>query len=582
MIRNLLLFCIVGLAFNLGFSQSIMTGENKKLNKAFERLLVKYRPDTKLHNSIRPYSIKDVMRTSIDILESNRSLSDRDILDIDYILADNIDWIKYTYSSDKYNELIEKLGIARKGILKYLYKNSFSLYAGHHKDFFIKVDPVINFQFGKDLKSKNYNFINTRGFKISGLLDEKIYFYTSLYETQQSFLTHVNLKIQNTLAIPGEAYYKKYESSVLKGVNGYDFLNAQAYIGFDITKHLKMQMGHGRFFIGNGIRSLLLSDYATNYFYLKFDTRVWKFHYRNIFTELTATSREKITFDIILPKKYMAAHYLSFKPGKNLEISLFESVIFSREKDGTNQFELQYLNPIILYRTVEQFIGSGDNVLVGLNWNYNIVKGFSLYGQLLLDEFNFSNIKKSTSYWANKYGFQMGIKYIDILGIDHLDLQTEANIVRPYTYSHRDSTISYSHYNQSLAHPLGANFKEFIAEIRYSPVDRLTIQAKALFAVKGEDIDKYSYGGNILLSNDKRPIDENGNFREFGFHIGDINERRILQYSINSSYMFYHNYFLDFNAAYRKETFEISDSDFEELYFSIGFRANIDNKSIDY
>ncbi len=582
MIRNLLLFCTVGLAFNFGLSQSIMTGENEKLNKTFERLLVKYRPDTKIHSSIKPFTIKDVVRTSIDILESNRDLSERDIADIEYILADNIDWIKYTYGSEKYNELTEKLGIARKGLLKYLYKNTSSFYAGHNKDFFIKVDPVINFQFGKDLKSKKYNFNNTRGFKISGLLDEKIYFYTSLYETQQSFLPHVNRKIHSTLAIPGEAFYKKYESSVLKGVNGYDFLNAQAYIGFGITKHLKMQMGHGRFFIGNGIRSLLLSDYATNYFYLKFDTRVWKFHYRNIFTEMTATSREKFTYDIILPKKYMAAHYLSFKPVKDFEISLFESVIFSRGKNGNNQFELQYLNPIILYRTVEQFIGSGDNVLVGLNWNYNIARGLSFYGQLLLDEFNFSNIKKSTNYWANKYGFQMGVKYMDILGIDHLDLQAEANIVRPYTYSHRDSTISYSHYNQSLAHPLGANFKEFIAVIRYCPVDRLTIQAKALFAVKGEDIDKYSYGGNILLSNDKRPIDENGNFREFGFHIGDINERSVIQYSFNSSYMFYHNYYLDFNASYRKERFEIGNSGFEELFIGIGFRANIANKSIDY
>ncbi len=582
MIRRILLFCIIGLTVSFGFSQSIMTGENEKLIKTFERLLVKYRPDTEIHSSIKPYTVGDVVKTSIDILESNRDLSERDISDIEYILADNIDWIKYTYGFEKYYELTEKLGIDRKGILKYLYKNTSSFYAGHHKDFFIKVDPVINFQLGKDLKSKKYSFTNTRGFKISGLLDDKIYFYSSLYETQRSFLTHVNRKIQSISAIPGEAFYKRYESSVLKGVNGYDFLNAQAYIGFDITKHLKMQIGHGRFFLGNGIRSLLLSDYATNYFYLKFDTRIWKFHYQNIFTELTAASRKKFNYDLVLPKKYITAHYLSFKADKNFEISLFESVIFNRGIDGTNQFELQYLNPIILYRTVEQFIGSGDNVLVGLNWNYNIGKGTSFYGQLLLDEFNFSNIKKSTNYWANKYGFQVGLKYMDVLGINHLDLQAEVNIVRPYTYSHRDSTISYSQYDQALAHPLGANFKEIVADLRYSPINSLTIQAKAFYALKGEDIDRYSYGGNILLSNDNRPKDKDGNIREFGFHIGDINTRRILQYSINSTYMFYHNYFLDFNAAYRKETFEISDSDFKELFFSIGFRTNVDNKSIDY
>ncbi len=580
--KGFIIFIIVVLALGVGNTQTIVVTDNQKLYNAFDRLLIKFRPNTKIHSSIKPYSVSDIVRTSIEILESDREISSRDIEDIEYILKDNIDWLMYIYGKDKYDEISKKIAASHTGFLKYLYKSSSSFYAGHHKDFFIKVDPVINFRFGKDIKSNSYIFNNTRGFRISGLLDKKIYFYSSLYETQQGFLTHINRKIKRDLAIPGQAFYKPYKSSIFKGAQGYDFLNAQAYIGFSITKNLLMQLGHGKVYLGDGVRSLLLSDYSTNYYYLKFDTRIWKFHYQNVFAELSETSRERISIDTILPKKYMAAHYLSFKLHKNFEISLFESVIFSRNKGNGNRFELQYLNPIILYRTVEQFTGSGDNVLVGLNWKYNIFKGGSFYGQLLLDEFNFSKIKEDPTWWGNKYGFQIGFKYFDILKINHLDLQVESNIVRPYTYAHRDSILSYSHYNQALAHPLGANFKELIIELKYSPITKLMIRTKALFAAKGEDYNKFSYGGNILRSNDNRPKDVDGNIREFGYRISDGKLRKIAQFSLNFSYMLYHNYFLDFDTMYRKDSFEESNSNFKEFSFSFGIRANIDNKCIDY
>ena len=49
-----------------------------------------------------------------------------------------------------------------------------------------------------------------------------------------------------------------------------------------------MQLGHDRNFIGNGYRSLILADYSTPYFFLKLNTRIWKFNYQNLFAELTA------------------------------------------------------------------------------------------------------------------------------------------------------------------------------------------------------------------------------------------------------------------------------------------------------
>ena len=136
-----------------------------------------------------------------------------------------------------------------------------------------------------------------------------------------------------------------------------------------------IQFGHGQNFIGNGMRSLLLSDFSTNYFYLKLNTHVWKFNYQNIFAELVAGARNR-SRDNLLPKKYTATHHLSYNITKNLNVGIFETVVFSRN----NQFEFQYLNPIILYRSIEQQIGSPDNVLLGIDGRWDFLNQFSLYG----------------------------------------------------------------------------------------------------------------------------------------------------------------------------------------------------------
>ncbi len=108
----------------------------------------------------------------------------------------------------------------------------------------------------------------------------------------------------------------------------------------------------------------------------------------------------------------------------------------------------------------------------------NIAKRFQVYGQFLLDEFVLSEIKKNNGCWVNKWGIQLGAKYIDAFGIKNLDLQVEMNRVRPFTYSHSDSVANYTHYNQPLAHPLGANFQEFIGIARYQPAPKWLIEGK--------------------------------------------------------------------------------------------------------
>ena len=67
------------------------------------------------------------------------------------------------------------------------------------------------------------------------------------------------------------------------------------------------------------------------------------------------------------PNKFNALHHLSINIGKKLNIGVYEAVIFSY--DSTHNFRLDYLNPIIFYRAIEQQNGSTDNVLLGMDLN---------------------------------------------------------------------------------------------------------------------------------------------------------------------------------------------------------------------
>jgi hypothetical protein len=305
-----------------------------------------------------------------------------------------------------------------------------------------------------------------------------------------------------------------------------------------------MQFGHDKNFIGNGYRSMILSDFSNNYLFLKINTRVWRINYTNLFAQMNADIPAFV--DAVYPKKYFAFHHLSINVGRNLNLGVFEAVMFGRS-DSTRRgsFDLNYLNPIIFYRSIEQQIGSEDNALLGVDFKWNFLRRFSLYGQLMLDEFLLKEIRARNGWWANKQAGQIGFKYIDVAGIPNLDLQLEANIARPYTYSHETPYTSYAHYNQPLAHPLGANFYEYIGILRYQPLNRLSLTGKLIYAEYGGDSNNQNWGGNVL-----RPYQTK--VQEYGNEIAQGIKTYLAYGDFTASYQLRHNLFIDARQVVRR------------------------------
>jgi hypothetical protein len=333
-------------------------------------------------------------------------------------------------------------------------------------------------------------------------------------------------------AVPGVGFYKPFKTS------GTDYFDARGYITVKAAGAIDVQFGYDKNFIGNGYRSLFLSDWGNSNLFLKLNTRIWKINYQNLFMELMPQFKK--AGDTLLDRKYAAMHHLSMNVTKWLNIGLFEGVIFGRK----NRFDFQYLNPIIFYRHIEGTVGSPDNAVAGFDFKANIGHRAQLYGQLLLDEFILSEIKNKPTSWVNKWGIQVGLKYVDAFGVPNLDIQLETNRVRPFTYTHNDTVSNYTHYNQPLAHPLGANFQEFLGIVRYQPAPKWYVYLQGIFYTQGLDSAGINYGGNIFKDYTTRTMNE-------GFKIGSGDKATVLNTYLQVSYELRENIFFEITGQYR-------------------------------
>jgi hypothetical protein len=457
----------------------------------------------------------------------------------------------------------------RKGFLKNFYQYPSAFYAQVEKDYVIVINPVLNFQGGKEQQTDKTLFQNTRGAEIWGNIGGKergIGFYSLFTENQLLMPNPYRFFPDSLNFVPSELFFKNFKKQ-----GAVDFFQARAYITFSAAKnYVKFQFGHDRHKIGNGYRSLILGDFAPQYLFFKINTDVKRLHYQNLFTQFNDNGQ--ILGNTLFGKKYGAFHRLSFDITKNFKIGVNEMVIFDRQ-DSTqkNQFDLNYLNPVIFYRAVESNLGSRDNSLMALDFEWQIKNKYVVYGQFLLDEFNLKFLKTEPNWWANKYAYQIGGRAFNLFGLKNLDVLAEYNRCRPYTYSHYRTTQSYSHFNQPLAHPLGANFSETILEVKYRPAYKWFISSVNLFSTTGRDSSLMgrNYGSNILRDYSSRATEFNS-----VMYMGQKSTMFISELMV--SYMLKHNLMLDLRVNYRKQ------NQSENLFVSVGMRLNANIKKFDY
>lgn len=553
------ILCLIASISSL-HAQSDYIGLNNKQYQLLDRLDIKLKNDSILgYSTTKPYNRQKVTEQilHLDSLHLIQALpihlSQTDRYNMQRLLMNNSEWAPGYFDSFA----------VRKPVLKTFYKSPGSMYAVNTNDFTLRVNPLLYLQYGNANDGTGSIYINARGLSIRGTIANKLGFYSSLQETQEVAPTYVRNFQSKYEAIPGQGYYK------IAGKE-FDYTDVRGGITFNGGKHFDFVFAYDKLFIGNGFRSLFLSDFASPYLFLKINTRVWKFNYQNVFAEQTAP----FTYangDYLRPKKYMATHHLSFQAAKWLNFGLFESISFGR----SNGFALSYLNPFIFYRAVERHEGSPDKASVGFDFKINALRKTQLYGQILINELIMSELLHyGRGDWRNKQALQLGVKYIDAFGINNLDLQTEVNLVRPFVYTHYDSAGSFTHYNQPLAHPLGANFREFVFLARYQPTPRLYLQGKLIAYTQGLDSAGYNFGSNLFQDYQTRVRDQQ-------LFIGSGTPVKSLTLGLNASYEIFENMFLDLNTTYRTYNIQAQPRS-NVLYYTLGLRVNMQRREFDF
>jgi len=451
---------------------------------------------------------------------------------------------------------------SKKPILKYFYQKQPDLLHFNTDNLFLVVNPVIYFQASYERNQKDLRYINLRGVEARGRIGKRIGFYTMLGDNQEKLLSYTQAWQNAHQASPGNDYY------VLRGgVN--DIFVARGYFDFNaIQDHLNVTFGYDKNFIGDGMRSLFLSDAGAAATFLRFRSRLWRLRYQNLFMELFNDYAKG--YDRILPKKYATMHQLNMDITPWLHLGIFESTLFAQ----SDHFNVGYLIPVIFYRTVAQAVGGSNKTALGLNFKAIALKRLQIYGQGYFNGANISTIGKGD--WYNQYGIQLGLQYFNAFTISNLDMRAEANIVRPFTYAAQDTVTNYTHYNQALAHPMESSFAEWIGVIRYQPLKKLCIAAKGIFASRGTDSSaSVNFGNNIHKSFDSRTE---------AAHYGVISGVRLnsIYMNLNVAYEIRPNIFLEAGATHLRGKYETGAllPSSTSLYGAL--RWNIARKEYDY
>ena len=446
------------------------------------------------------------------------------------------------------------------------------------KDFWFTINPVFDLQIGKD-NSDNIDFTynNTRAIQIQGGLGKNLNFHSSFYESQGRFTSYVNdfIRANNPLGASGTVPGRGKGKGLQEG--GFDYPIAEAYLSYTPNKFFNFQFGHGKNFIGDGYRSMILSDVAAPNTHFKISTQFWKIKYTNLWMWLDDV-RPEVSVNELSPRKFAAIHYLSWNVNKKLNIGLFEAVI--SENGNNTGFDINFFNPIIFYRAVEFTRGSeGGNALIGLTGKYKLTDNITTYGQFVLDELTVGRFFDGEGYAGNKFAIQLGAKYHNAFKIDNLSLQGELNLARPYTYSNRRTILNYGHFNQPLGHLWGANFWEAIGIARYKK-DRWFGNAKLTFGKKGFDINGLNYGGDIYISNDDRIADA-------GIELLQGNKTNIFIADLQGGYVVNPTTNLQFFGGLTFRNFDpaVETTGFTQkntTWFTVGLRTDVFNWYFDF
>ncbi len=266
-------------------------------------------------------------------------------------------------------------------------------------------------------------------------------------------------------------------------------LRSDAYLVIQ-PKWFRLQFGKDRLVLGPGKHSnLLLSDNAPSFSNVRLDVAFERLKFTHMHGWLRSEPKRFGPDSSVSGQKYIVAHRLEFKVFPWLFLAGNESVIY-----GGRGLETLYLNPIMVYHIAEQYAGDKDNNQISFDATLFPAPRLKIYSALFLDDYVLT--RNPFTYWKQTWAFQFGLYYVEPFHLSDVDFRFEYSRVEPFTYAHKYSLLTYSHFDVGLGSFLQPNSDDYFFEIRYQPLRKIVLTANYEYTRHG-DGDIYTSGESL-------------------------------------------------------------------------------------
>ncbi|MBV8391471.1 MAG: gliding motility protein RemB [Mucilaginibacter sp.] len=339
------------------------------------------------------------------------------------------------------------------------------------KEYTFYLDYLPDLQIGREFNQPKNVWLNTRGYQLGGTVGSKFFFYTSGFENQGKFANYETDYINSVGMVPGQAYDKSY------GKDTKDWSQVTALIGYTPTKAISIELGEDKTFIGDGYRSVLLSDYASAYPLLRFKANLGKrVQYMAMWAYMEDQYAAQFNSFSNNRRKWGAFHYIDWNITNRASIGFFNALIAEEANDAGQYhgFDANYINPVFFVSSLGQSKPAPDHTLFGFNGKYKVLNKTTVYGQFLYDQ-------DSSVGGNSKYAWQVGFRGSDLFKVSNLNYLFEYNTSKPGTYASHYPIVNYTQLSESLADPLGSDYKELVGILNYS-IGRFDLQGQLNYA----------------------------------------------------------------------------------------------------
>ena len=354
------------------------------------------------------------------------------------------------------NDKVEKNWFVRKLFHEHLF------IIGNEK-YKVYIDPVFDFRYNRLNDLSDYKnpigingYTNTRGAIVHAKLSEYVYLNTSFYENQAVLPAYMEDIYAVKGNIPGYARVKK-----LNGFSEFDYANAYGNISFRPIKCLNFTIGYDRLFIGDGLHSMILSDYAAPMPYVKTSVKFGKWEYVNLVTRLMQYNTMQNVETADKTSKVATYNFMIYNPQNGWQFTFFEQSVIDH-KNKTFWGGLAQGIPVA--RLFYPIFADNTNARFGANVMYEHPKIGIFYTQAVMDIYNS----------LLNFDFQIGYKNHNLLNVKGLYIQLECNLDASHIRKHRIGNLDYntqfitnSNYGQSLTIPKNRETYLFSAVLSY-------------------------------------------------------------------------------------------------------------------